>query len=172
MRTEVKARKTDQDRNWQASQPDSSPGQQQHSKESNRRIDVPRREGMIFRIGKVRAVPHVLCFHRRARATSRNFDRAADEAGDRQRDQHRQQDPRPVLVSAPKCKGEEREANEKMFWPIAEPADVAHEIPHPRRLMIRHERGNCVIEIKRRRDRHDHDDDPERPIDSGALLHK
>src|SRR5437660_1837563 len=70
MRAQIQTRKTNQHRNRQASQTDSSSGQQKHAKETGRSIDVTRWKRVILRIGEVRSVPHVLGFHRWSRPTS------------------------------------------------------------------------------------------------------
>ena len=59
-----------------------------------------------------------------------------------------------------------------MRRPVAEPADVSHEIVQAAVLMLPDEIPNRVIEIKRRADRDRSDRDPEEPIKNGGVLHK
>src|SRR6266403_1157970 len=171
MRAAVDSREADQQRNRKARQTNSPARESKNSKERGRSNDVPGRESVIFG-AQTRTVPRLFRFHGRPGTTGCNFDGAPRQSGDRERNQHRQENARPLLVSAPPGHRGKDKSEREMFRPIAEAAHVTHKIAQASILMLRDELAHHVVKIKGNRNCDRGHENAKRPIENGALLHK
>jgi len=170
MRSAVNARETNENRDRQTRQTDPPVGENKDGKECGRSNDMPRWKRVKFG-AQARAIPSLLGLDRWSRATRRNLDRAPRQPCDGKRDQHRHENARPFLVSAPPGDAGENKSECKMFRPIAKPAHIAHEIAHTWGLMARDEIADSIIQIKRSCDDHGNNHDADQPIKNSAALH-
>ena len=121
---------------------------------------------------ETRTTPTKLGFYRGTGARNRAFNDVASYTCNRQRDQHRQEDARPLLAAQPPSAPGKNETEREVDGPIAEPSDVVHEIEHVPVSMVFQERMHRRIEVKRDRDGDGGNHDAQKPIRNGAALHK
>ena len=170
MRANVDAREANQDGNRETRKSDSATREDQNGKECGRCDNVSGGKRVILGT-QARSIPSVLGFHRWPGPAGGNLDRAAGDAGNRQRNQHCHENADPFLVSAPPRDTGKNKSEGEMFQPIATLAHVAHEIADTWILMIRNEIANGIIEIERRCDYDRGNRDPDEPVKNSAALH-
>src|SRR5256885_3476616 len=129
-------------------------------------------KGVIFRTAHSQPIPNVLRFHRWPCSAGCDLDRATKKTRHCERDQHREKNPLPLLVSTPESDPQQNQTNKKVFRPIAKPADVLHKSADASILMLRHEITDGAVEMKSRHDRQDDNDDSDQPIKNSGALHK
>jgi hypothetical protein len=171
MRANVDAREANQDGNRETGKSDSPIRENQNGKECGGCDNVPGGKRVILGT-QARSIPSVFGFHRWPGPAGGNLERASGEAGNRQRNQHCHENADPFLVSAPPRDTGKNQSEGEMFQPIATPADVAHEIADAWILMARDEIADSCIQIKRSRDDHGGNRDPDEPVKKSPMLHK